>query len=155
MTDRKKTKVTAPAGQLYLTIERVFDAPKELVFKAYTDRELVEKWWGMGTTQIDKMDAKAGGMWRFVEGKDGFHGVYHQVSLTDGIVWTFEWEGLPGHVLMETLKFEEVEGGKTKVLGTSVFQTQEDRDGMLQSGMEEGASTSYDKLEMLLQEMQK
>lgn len=154
MTD-KKIKVIAPEGQQYLTVEREFDAPKELVYKAHIEREFLEKWWGMGTTKIDKLEAKAGGSWRFVEGSDAFHGVYHQVSPEDGIVWTFEYEGMPGHVLMETMKFEEVDGGKTKVVSTSVFQSLADRDGMLQSGMEEGAGASYDKLEKVLQEMQK
>lgn len=154
MTENKKTKVTAPEGQRYIVMEREFDAPAELVFKAHTDPKLMEKWWGMGTTKIDKMDVRAGGQWRFIEGEDAFHGVYHQVSLKDGIIWTFEWEGMPGHVLMETMKFE-YHDGKTKLVSTSVFQTQEDRDGMLQSGMEDGASISLDKLEKLLQEMQK
>lgn len=154
MTENKKTKVIAPEGQRYLVMEREFNAPAELVFKAHTDRELVEKWWGMNAAKVDKLDAKPGGSWRFVEGEDAFHGVFHQVSLKDGIVWTFEYEGMPGHVLMETMKFEEHDG-KTKLISTSVFQSQEDRDGMLQSGMETGASISQDKLEKLLQELQK
>jgi uncharacterized protein YndB with AHSA1/START domain len=135
---------------------RVFDAPRELVFKAYTDPNFIPQWWGPGrfTTIVDRMDAKMGGIWRFVQrDTDGneyaFHGVYHDVASPERIVQTFEFEGMPGHVLLETATFEEFEG-KTKLTASSVFQSVEDRDGMLQSDMEEGAAESWERLAELL-----
>lgn len=150
-----KLNVIAEPGMHALTISREFNAPRELVFKAMTDPALVARWWGLeGTTIIDKMDVRMGGIWRYVErGDDGteyaFRGVYHQVSAPERLVYTFEWEGMPGHILLETITLTERDG-KTLATDTSVFQTVEDRDGMIQSGMEEGAEKSWDRLEALL-----
>lgn len=88
--------------------------------------------------------------WRFVQRDyDGnvyaFHGVYHEIVPPERLVYTFEFEGMPGHVLLETVTFEEHDG-KTKLTDTSVFQTVEDRDGMLKLGMEEGAAETMDRL---------
>lgn len=103
------------------------------------------------------MQAKSGGMWRFVQkdkdgNEHGFHGVYHDVTSPERIIQTFEYEGLPepGHVLLETIKFEE-QDGQTKMIDLSVFQSVADRDGMLQSGMEEGAAASMDALAELVE----
>lgn len=111
----------------------------------------------LSTTTIDKMQAKSGGMWRFVQkdkdgNEHGFHGVYHDVTSPERIIQTFEYEGLPepGHVLLETIKFEE-QDGQTKMIDLSVFQSVADRDGMLQSGMEEGAAASMDALAELVE----
>jgi uncharacterized protein YndB with AHSA1/START domain len=135
---------------------RDFDAPRELVFKAYTDPTLIPRWWGPKsvTTVVDRMEARKGGIWRYVQrDADGnefaFYGVYHAVVAPDRIVSTFEFEGMPGHVLLSTLTLEEIDG-KTRVTESSVFQSVEDRDGMLQSGMEGGASESWDRFEALL-----
>ena len=135
---------------------RDFGAPRELVFKAFTDPQLLVKWWGQknSTTIVDKMDAKQGGIWRYVQHEsDGneyaFHGVYHAVTAPELIVYTFEFEGMPGHVLLETITFEDI-NGKTRLTDSSVFQTVEARDGMLQAGMEVGANESFDLLEELL-----
>jgi uncharacterized protein YndB with AHSA1/START domain len=121
-----------------------------------TDPEALPKWWGprQYTTIVDKLDPRPGGVWRFVQrGPDGdeyaFNGVYREIVPPEKLVFTFEWEGLPGHVLTETILFEE-QGGKTTVTATMVFDSVEDRDGMLQSGMEEGAADSYDRVEELL-----
>ena len=126
------------------------------MFRAYTDPDLIPQWWGPKrfTTEIDKMDARPGGVWRFVQhdaagNKYAFHGVYHEVLSPGRIVDTFEFEGMPGHVSLETATFEET-GGKTRVTTRSVFQTVEDRDGMLKSGMEEGVYESMDRLAGLL-----
>jgi uncharacterized protein YndB with AHSA1/START domain len=171
MNEEKKLKITAEPDQLDLSLERTFDAPKELVFKAFAETELFKKWWGGAAdaeTIIDKHEPKAGGSWRFVEkGKDGefaFRGVYHTFSLNEGIIQTFEWEGMPGHVLLESMRFEEDEVPpspeaseglkKTTLKAISVFMSQEDRDGMIASGMESGAGKAYDQLEKLLQKMQ-
>jgi uncharacterized protein YndB with AHSA1/START domain len=100
------------------------------------------------------MDAKMGGIWRFVQhDADGneyaFHGVYHEVAAPERLVQTFEFEGMPGHVLLETMTLEELEG-RTKLTVRSVFQSVEDRDGMLQTDMEEGAAETWDRLAELL-----
>jgi uncharacterized protein YndB with AHSA1/START domain len=136
-------------------MERVFDAPRELVFKAYTDPNLIPKWWGPRryTTTVDKMDVKVGGAWRFVQRDAGheyaFNGEYREIAPPERLSYTFEFEGLPGHVLLETVTFEERDG-QTKVTVTSRFQSAEDRDGMLHSGMEQGANESQDRLAELL-----
>jgi uncharacterized protein YndB with AHSA1/START domain len=155
-----RTRIIAERGKQEIIITRVFDAPRDLVFKANTDRNLIPKWWGPKrlTTRIDKMEVRAGGLWRLVQRDDAgneyaFHGVYHEVHSPERIVDTFEFEGMPGHVSLETCTLEEL-GGKTKMIGRSVYQTVEDRDGMLKSGMEEGVFESMDRLAELLKEYQ-
>jgi uncharacterized protein YndB with AHSA1/START domain len=156
-----KAEYRIEPGKQEMFATRVFDAPRDLVFKACTDPDLIARWWGPRryTTIVDKLEAKPGGMWRFVQ-KDttgnefAFHGVYHEVSAPARTVQTFEYEGVPGHVLLDTSTFEEFEG-KTRLTQQSVFQSVEDRDGMVQSGMEEGATESMDRLAELLAELQK
>ena len=154
------TRIIAERGKQEVVITRLFDAPRDLVFRANTDRDLISQWWGPKrlTTTIDKMDAKPGGQWRFVQrdaaGKEyAFHGVYHEVRSPGLIVDTFEFEGMPGHVSLETCTLEEI-GGKTKMIGRSVYQTIEDRDNMLKSGMEEGVFETMDRLAELLAKLQ-
>jgi uncharacterized protein YndB with AHSA1/START domain len=157
VTDRKNVaKFTFPSD-LEIAMSRILDAPRELVFKLCTDPNLVPHWWGPRglDTTVDKMDMRPGGVWRFVQrGLDGseyaFHGEYREVVPPERIVDTFEFEGMPGHVIIETMMFEEHDG-KTRLVGTSLFQTVEDRDVMLKSGMLEGWSESMDRLEALLQ----
>ncbi len=145
-------------GSQNIVIKQIFDAPIELVSKTYKDPNLLSKWWGPKdiTTTIDQMDVKTGGSWRVVqkdhEGNEfGFHGVYHRVD-NDMITRTMEWEGMPGHVLLETVTFEEF-NGKTKATDISTFQSVEDRDGMVETGMERGATESYDRFVQLLDEV--
>jgi uncharacterized protein YndB with AHSA1/START domain len=147
--------LTLPSDQ-EIVMERVFNAPRELVFKAHTDPNLISQWWGPRryTTTVDKMDLRVGGVWRFVQhDADGnefaFNGVYREIVPPERLSYTFEFEGMPGHVLVETVTFEE-QNGKTKVTVTGLYQSVEDRDGMLQSGMEEGANESYERLVELL-----
>ena len=137
-------------------VERVFDAPRERVFAAYTDPELIPEWWGPHetTTVVDQMDVSAGGSWRFLirnsDGSEtGFRGTYREVTPPERIVQTFEWEGMPGHVSLETATFEDL-GDRTKVISTSIFHTSEERDGMLSSGMERGMNETYARLDELL-----
>ncbi len=147
-------------GKHAITITRVFDAPRELVFKAYTDPALLPQWWGPRryTTTVEKMEVRPGGIWRFIQREAqggisseqfGFHGVYHEVKSPERLVYTFEFEGMPGHVSLETVTFEDL-GGKTKVTDLVVFQTVEDRDGMVQSGMKSGTVESHERFEELL-----
>jgi uncharacterized protein YndB with AHSA1/START domain len=148
-----KTTVTAEPGKQEVLITRTFDAPRELVFKTFTNPKLIPQWWGPGTI-VDQMDVRPGGSWRFVQHDEngneyGFHGVYHDITSPERVVNTFEFEGMPGHVLMETVTFSE-ENGKTTLRNLSVFQSVDDRDGMLMSGMEEGANASLNRFEALL-----
>jgi uncharacterized protein YndB with AHSA1/START domain len=150
-----KATVTTPTDR-EIHVERVFDAPRDRVFAAYTDPELIPQWYGLhgGTTVVDVMDVKAGGSWRFVmTGEDGsedaFRGTYREVTPPERIVQTFEWEGMPGHVSVETAEFEDL-GDRTKVVTTSIFHTPEERDGMLASGMEKGMNETYQRLDELL-----
>ncbi|MBA3875165.1 MAG: SRPBCC family protein [Anaerolineae bacterium] len=144
-------------GSHEIIMSRIFNAPRELVFKVMTDPQHIPQWWGpkIYTTVVDKMEVKAGGLWRYIQkGKDGnefaFHGVYHSIEAPERVVDTFEFEGMPGHVLMETMTLEALPDGKTKVTVSSVFQSVADRDGMLQSGMADGSNESYDRLDEIL-----
>ena len=149
-------QVVADPGTHQIVITRSFDAPRELVYKAFTDPDAVRRWWGVGDddTVVHQLEARAGGRWRFVQrsqdgSEHGFHGVYHEASAPERLVYTFEWEGMPGHVLLETITFEE-QDGKTHMTDSSVFQSVADRDGMLQSGMEIGTAESFDRLDEYL-----
>lgn len=149
------TTVTTPSEREIVS-ERVFDAPRDRVFAAYTDPELIPRWWGpRGTTTIvDQMDVRPGGAWRFVsrdsEGAEtAFRGTYREVTPPERIVQTFEWEGMPGHVLVETATFDDL-GGRTRVTAHALFHTSEERDGMLDSGMERGLTETHDRLAELL-----
>jgi uncharacterized protein YndB with AHSA1/START domain len=157
-----ETKIHAEPGKQEILITREFDAPRELVFKAVTDPNLVSQWWGPRylSTEADKMDVRPGGQWRFIqrdaEGREyAFHGVYHEILAPERIIDTFEFEGLPetGHVTLETMKFEELPGGRTRLTTQSVFQSIADRDAALQSGMESGINDTYDRLAELLKKM--
>ena len=149
-----RSKVTTPSDR-EIRVERIFDAPRDRVWKAYTEPELVRQWWGRGNKLvIEKMEVERGGHWRFVEHSDqgvhGFEGRYREVTPPDRLVSTFEWDGMPGHVLVETTIFEDMGDGRTRIIATSLFHTTEDRDGMLQSGMEGGMNESYAALDRLL-----
>ena len=159
-----KTKITAESGKQELFITREFDAPRELVFKAHTDPKLYVQWIGPRrfTMTLEKFEPRSGGMWRYIsKDKDGneyaFHGVNHEVLAPERLIDTFEFEGLPekGHVSLETLRLEELFGGRTKLTVQVVFQSIADRDGMLQGGMEEGLNESHDRLDELLEKMKK
>ncbi|MQA88115.1 MAG: ATPase [Streptosporangiales bacterium] len=147
-----ETEFVIEPGRQDIVMTHVFDAPRDVVFKAITDPNLIPRWWGprQYETIVDHAEVRPGGRWRFLnrdaEGNEyGFHGVYHDIVAPEQVVQTFEFEGMPGHVSLETATFEEV-GGKTKYVAVSVFQSVEDRDGMAQSGMQEGASETMDRL---------
>lgn len=151
-----KTKFIAEPGKQEIVMTRVFDAPPERVFKLSMDPKLVPHWWGPNslTTTVEKMDVRPGGSWRYIQrDADGnefaFHGVYHEVS-QKRLVQTMEFEGMPGHVLLEIVTFEEIDG-RTKLTEKSIFESVEDRDGMLKSGMEGGATESMERLAELIE----
>ena len=159
-----KTKIIVEPGKQELFVIKEFNAPRELVFKAFTDPDLYVQWIGPRglETHLETFESKKGGSWRYIqkdpEGNEfAFHGVNHEVAAPERIIGTFEFEGLPetGHVLLEKTIFETLPGDRTKMTSQSVFLTIEDRDGMLQSGMEEGVNDSYNRLDELLEEMKK
>ncbi|MDN3351933.1 SRPBCC family protein [Actinomadura sp. DC4] len=155
-----KTQITVEPGIPQIIIEREFDAPRELVFRAHTDPELVVQWLGPRelTMRIERFDARDGGKWRYIstdpEGNEfAFHGVFHGDPSPDSTVQTFEFEGMPGHVAMETLTLVERDG-RTLARTVSSFQSVEDRDGMVESGMEHGVRDSGERLTELLETLQ-
>lgn len=154
MSATKRETITLPSDR-EIRIERVFDAPRERVWKAMTDPKLVAQWWGRGNELVvEKMEVERGGHWRFVEhapsGTHGFEGRYREVTPPERLVQTFEWDGMPGYVVLETMTLEVLPGQRTKVVNVSLFHTTEERDGMLKSGMEEGLAQSYAALDGLL-----
>jgi len=162
MTEKNPTKIIAEQGKQEILITREFDAPRDLVFKTFTEWDLYVQWLGPRrlTTTLDTFEPRNGGGWRYIQkDKDGnefaFHGVNHEVTAPERIIGTFEFEGLPepGHVLLQTARFEELPGQRTKMTSQSVFQSIEDRDGMLQSGMQEGVNDSYSRLDELLEKL--
>ena len=159
MDNFERINLTAEPGKQEVVMTQDFDAPVRLVFQAHTDPNLIPQWWGPArlTTTIDQLDLRPGGMWRFVqrdaEGNEyAFHGVYHEVAAPKRLVYTFEFEGTPGHILLETATFEE-QDGKTRLVQQSVFQSVEDRDEMLQAGMLAGAAEGRQRLVELLRRM--
>jgi len=150
--------LTLPSDQEIVMI-RVFDAPRALVFKAFTDPASIPLWWGprSTTTIVDQMDVRPGGTWRYLHrgpgGEEyGFRGEYREIVPPERIVYTFEFEPMPGHVVVDTVTLTE-QGGRTTMTVTSHFSSREDRDGMIASGMEAGAAESWDRLAELLQTM--
>ena len=120
-----------------------------------TDPKLVAQWWGRGNKLvIERLEVERGGHWRFVEhsaeGVHGFEGRYREVAAPERLVQTFEWDGMPGYVAVETTTFEELGGGRTRVVTVTLFHTVEERDGMLSTGMGEGLNQSYAALDRLL-----
>jgi uncharacterized protein YndB with AHSA1/START domain len=157
MTNQQTNALHVAAdGDREIVTERVFSAPRERVFQAFVDPELVPKWWGRrtDTTTVDKMDVRVGGDWRFVtDGPDGstaLRGTFRAIEPPELIEQTFEWEGMPGHIVVEIARFEDLGDGQTRVSTRSLFHTTEERDGMLASGMEIGMGESYEKLDELL-----
>jgi uncharacterized protein YndB with AHSA1/START domain len=143
------------SGDRELRVERIFNAPRERVWQAMTNPELVAKWWGRGNKLVvERMDLTRGGHWRFVEhapeGAHGFEGRYSEVVPPERVVQTFEWDGMPGHVILETMTLEDLGDGRTKLVNVSLFMTAADRDGMMQSGMEDGMAQSYEALDRVL-----
>jgi uncharacterized protein YndB with AHSA1/START domain len=151
------TKITVPPGVPQVFVEREFDAPAELLLRVHLDPELLKQWLGPRelTTSIDCYETHNGGTWRFVQrdpadNEYGFHGVFHGDPSIAGIVQTFEYEGAPGHVKLDTTTFDEREG-KTLLRTVSSFQSVDDRDAMVASGMEHGLRDSSDRLGALVE----
>ena len=158
-----KTTIIAEPGKQELFITREFEAPRELVFRAFSEPDLIAQWLGPRELQnhIEKHDFRTHGSWRYLSaGPDGrqygFNGVIHEVAAPERVVRTFEFEGLPerGHVSLEILTLEELPGDRTRIQVQSIFRSVADRDGMVMSGMERGVNDSYERLdEMFAQQI--
>jgi uncharacterized protein YndB with AHSA1/START domain len=151
-----QTIITALPGSQAVIVTRTINAPREVVFKTVSDPLMIPHWWGPRrlTTKVIKMVATPGGSWRFLQwdndGKEyAFHGVYHDVVIPERLVYTMEYEGMPGHASLNIDQFDE-QIGKTLMTSTTVFQSIEDRDQMLQWGMEEGTTEITNRLNELL-----
>lgn len=160
MAEKAKTSMFTLPSDREIAGSRVLDAPPDLVYKAYTDPDAIPQWWGPSryTTTVEKLDARPGGGWRFIQRADDggehiFSGVFREVVPSKRLVFTFNYEAIPGHEAVETVTLEPVEGGKTRVTDNMLFANREDRDGMLQSGMEEGAAESQERLVVLLEKL--
>lgn len=148
-------KFTPGSGSQEILITSLINAPPEKVFAAFLDPALIEAWWGprLMTTRVGTLDPRPGGSWRFVQTHQNgqvyaFHGVFHQIIPSKLIIQTFEYDGEPDHVILETIRFED-HIGQTRVIDQSVFQSIADRDAMLSEDMEAGAYESMEKLALL------
>ncbi len=151
------TQTTGQISDTEFVMVRDFKAPRDLLFKAYTDPEMVAKWWGQRatTTIVDQMDVRVGGTWRYIQrGDDGseyaFRGEYLEIVPNEKLVSTFEFEPMPGHVVQDAAVFSDIDGG-SRLTVTSTFANPEDLQGMLSSGMEGGANESWDQLQELVE----
>lgn len=161
MSVKNETTITAEPGKQELFITREFDAPPELVFKAHTDPELYTRWLGPHGYEmiLETFEPVSGGRYRYIhkdrEGNEfAFHGVFHEIS-PELMIQTFEFEGLPekGHVVLDTMRLEELPGSRSRITIQSVYQSVEDRDGMIQAGMERGVNEGYERLDEILGNM--
>ena len=162
MPSNNKVTVIAEPGQATLQIVREFEVPRELVFRAHVDPEMYARWIGPTgeKTRIERWEAKDGGGYRWLGASpDGteyaFTGAFHEVSTPERIVTTFEFLGLGerGHVSLDASTFEELPGGRSRLTIRSAFLSVEDRDGIIEAGMEMGVREGYEKLDDLLAEL--
>lgn len=142
-------------GERDMRVERIFEARRERVWRALTDPAQLAQWWGRGNKVIvEKFDLRRGGHWRFVEhspeGRHGFEGRFSEIDPPEKIVQTFEWDGAPGDMCVQTMTLEDLGDNRTKLVSHSLFMTKEARDGMMQSGAEGGMNESYEALDRLL-----
>ena len=155
------TKVTLPSD-LEILVTREFDAPRDVVYKTMTDPKLIPQWWGPRSdkTTVDKMEVRPGGKWRFVATQpDGttyaFRGEYREIIPGEKVVQTFEFEPMAGHISVETATLTDLPGGRTLFTTRSVFTSKEDRDGIVESGMESGLRETYERLDEVLASIKK
>jgi uncharacterized protein YndB with AHSA1/START domain len=150
-----KVKVT---GEREFECERILNATRDKVWRAYTEPKLLAQWWGRGNELVvETFELKKGGHWRFVEHAEGqehgFEGRFREIRPQDLIEMTFEWDGMPGHSLVDTYTFHDLGDGRTRLHAKSMAFTKQVMDGMLGSGMEGGMNESFDALDRLLATM--
>ena len=146
--------LSTPSDREY-RLERILNAKRERVWQAMTEPALLAQWWGRGNPLvIERFELVRGGHWRFVEhaadGVHGFKGRYREIVPIERIVSSFEWDGMPAHVAIQTMTLEQLADGRTKLVSIALFHTTAERDGMLQLGMEEGTNQSYEALDRVL-----
>ena len=120
-TTSRKATLTKP-GDRELRVERIFDAPRDRVWRAMTEPELLAQWWGRGNKLVvERFELERGGHWRFVEHSDhgvhGFEGRYREVTPPEHLECTFEWDGMPGHVVIQDMRLVDLGDGRTKLVG--------------------------------------
>ncbi len=149
--------VTAPEGVQYVDFVREFDAPVAAVFRAHAEPDLIKQWLGPDgyDVEIERFNFVTGGGYRYIHrAPDGeeyaFNGVFHVVRPNEFAIQTFEYEGYPDVVSVESMRFEDLGDGRTRLVGHSVYPSQEARDGMISSGMERGMVEGYNRLDTLL-----
>ncbi|HKC29417.1 MAG TPA: SRPBCC family protein [Jatrophihabitans sp.] len=158
-TTHHPTTITAAPGTPFLEVVREFDAPPALVFRAATEPEFVTRWLGPRNRQmrIEAWDARTGGGYRYfhyTDGEDfeaGFRGVFHTVEPDHIVIQTFEFDGAPNQVALETATYEDLGDGRTRLITRSVFPSVAARDMAIQVGMNEGINDSMDRLAELLE----
>jgi uncharacterized protein YndB with AHSA1/START domain len=150
-------RVDAPEGVPFIDFEREFDAPVDAVFRAHKEPDLIKQWMGPReyTTEVDTYDYRTGGRWRFVQRDEAgeeyaFHGVFHVVRENEFAIQTFEFEMFPDVVSIESLTFEDLGDGRSRVRGHATYPSLEARDGMVEGGMETGMTDGYQRLDDLL-----
>jgi len=149
--------ITAPEGVPFIEIERVVDAPAEAAYRAHAERDLVRQWLGPHgyEMRIERWDLRTGGGYRYVhtnpEGAQfTFNGVFHVARPNELIVQTFEYEAFPDVVSIETLSFEDLGNGRTRLAIHSTYPSLEARDGMVGGGMAKGVTQGYERLDAVL-----
>jgi uncharacterized protein YndB with AHSA1/START domain len=150
-------RVDAPEGVPFIDFEREFDAPVDAVFRAHKEPDLVKQWMGPSeyTTDIDTYDFRTGGRWRYVQRNEAgeeyaFNGVFHVVRENEFAIQTFEFEMFPDVVSIESLTFQDLGDGRSRVRGHATYPSLEARDGMVEGGMETGMTEGYQRLDDLL-----
>lgn len=149
------TTITARPGTPFIEVTREFDAPPSAVFRAHTDPDLIVRWLGPHGMEMEliEFDARTGGGYHYVHrderGEYRFRGVYHTVS-EERIVQTFEYEGAPGEVTLDSMTLTDL-GGRTRMVSHSVYPSVEARDAAMESGMNKGIQQSYERLDTLLE----
>ncbi len=144
------------ASDTQIRMTRMLNAPRALVFETLTKPEHIRQWWGpRSMTMVScEVDLRVGGAWRFVQrdpdgGEYAFRGEYREISPPDRLTYTFEFEEMPGHVSVEDIFLTEA-AGKTTLVNVVTYASREERDAVIESGMESGARESMDRLEELL-----
>ena len=155
-THPHETQIIADPDVPLVRLIREFDAPREKVFRAHTDPELLVQWLGPRDLEmtVDHFDCRSGGSYRYIHTRDGedygFHGCFHEVRPSELIVQTFTFEGFPDGVALERLELEDLGNGRTRLTATSLVDSFEGRDAALASGMEVGIREGYERLDELL-----
>ena len=156
MTTHPETEIILDPDVPLVRLVREFDAPPEKVFRAHVDPDLVVQWVGPRDLEmkLDVWDPRTLGSYRYIHSRDGeeyaFHGCFHEVRSPEVIVQTFTFEGEPDAVALERMEFQDLGGGRTRLVATSLVDSFEDRDAFVASGMEEGINQGYEKLDDLL-----